>query len=1063
MTRRLLPAFLALACATGPGFAQSENGPEPNGPATLPGRQIWVPKAELESVLDRFPEAVFVSPHDFESLLSKAASAAGPATPSPPEPVRVRSLQFTAALDTGMVRVQGRLEMENLTDAPAHLAISLPERLATLDLSEKAALRRQAAPPGNGAPTGSLQVEGSGLHQVSFGFDVAVRPEARGYTMRIPHPHVPGATFRLNHTDDVAFRANAGRLTQEDPRSTTFVFPASGGPLNIHWQAPGAPPAPVLRQSAAYDVQLRPGQLSVTSALAISSRIGDLPGELSFPLPPSAKILDARGAGVARWSVEPDGLRIQLKPGRRTQTALTLRMAAPIPESPRAARTELPLLREARAHRVEGTLELRTSPGLSARLPDRPGALEPLAPEFDPGASPLSPSEPLRFAFVRLPEEALEVEFRSKVPVLRGTSDLAVRLAPDHAVLTRTVQLFVSEAPLFETVLSLPKGEVVTLLRPEETPGLRWQLEGNSALLAWDRGLTPGTPCRLQIRSRIDLAPSAGPLELRSLEGNAESWEGWVALQTGPENHARLIDSTGLRAADAATSPVQGDLAWRWNDRFQASFDLRRTETAFDAAIISAVQPNPSAPRLSGELILTASGVLPHRFTLKASGIALHGLRLRSGPASIAEYLAGGAVVLQIDEPGRNVTRVAWSVDLPASSSWTMPVLSVTEALQTDQLWIVDAAPELEVDLKHEGLDEVLTGEIPAAATGFLEHAPLAAFRPTGDRPPSLRLETHVHPVHPGFDGLAIREINLLSAIGHGEQDRHTLRLSLAPSSLPERLHVDLPKGAEVDYARLNGSDLPANRTGDALRLTLPPASEGILELAYETPAEPWLPYGSRQFEPPRLDAHSRIPQASWTLYLPEGYSFSGFKGNLTPAFHTDPPILLVEAADRLAPHLNRLRTRWLPGSGLWMQRFPWLQRVADALPSPPTPSMPLADEPPAVFPGQALRFEAPASPGTLQVSYESWSRQLRHAWLGVVGGLLAFWILARDRVFFVGLFGVALLTFLPSSGLTDLRQLANALLTGWLLAMALRLCWFVTAWIEEKLRGPRGLPLEMP
>ena len=92
---------------------------------------------------------------------------------------------------------------------------------------------------------------------------------------------------------------------------------------------------------------------------------------------------------------------------------------------------------------------------------------------------------------------------------------------------------------------------------------------------------------------------------------------------------------------------------------------------------------------------------------------------------------------------------------------------------------------------------------------------------------------------------------------------------------------------------------------------------------------------------------------------------------------------------------------------------------------------------------GRSYRFAGLYSPEPISFRFVNWERQIRLAWIWILAGGLAFWFGARGKLrkpVFLGLAGVIVLTFVPLIISKGLTEFCNALLLGWVIAMALAL-----------------------
>ena len=103
---------------------------------------------------------------------------------------------------------------------------------------------------------------------------------------------------------------------------------------------------------------------------------------------------------------------------------------------------------------------------------------------------------------------------------------------------------------------------------------------------------------------------------------------------------------------------------------------------------------------------------------------------------------------------------------------------------------------------------------------------------------------------------------------------------------------------------------------------------------------------------------------------------------------------------------------------------------------------------------GRTFTFAGKYPPAPLSFQAEAWHRQVRHAWIWMLVGGLAFALLMkwRRRPIFVGLLGGLTLHFAPfMAERPGWTPVANALLTGWLVAVGIVLLSGVARWAIRK------------
>jgi hypothetical protein len=195
----------------------------------------------------------------------------------------------------------------------------------------------------------------------------------------------------------------------------------------------------------------------------------------------------------------------------------------------------------------------------------------------------------------------------------------------------------------------------------------------------------------------------------------------------------------------------------------------------------------------------------------------------------------------------------------------------------------------------------------------------------------------------------------------------------------------------------------------------------------------PWARSGTARLAPVRLEKSLPVQETSWKLRLPETYRFDRFDGGARPAFAEQPSALLPLIWGKARPSLEKL--------------FGWSQTQT------------AAGREEAGGGDGILIFHGEQGPEDLTFRYAHQELAMRFAWAWILGGLVGFWVLSAARPVVVGLTGIALLTFLPVSGLTDLVAVANALLAGWLLMFLLTQTWRFLGAIVTGF-GPRELPV---
>ncbi len=314
----LSAALLATTLATCGQFAERVARADE---AKVTVREIFVPFADLDVLLENQPHRVLLSRAEYEDLLKKAKKTAK--THAPQGAVLVAA-DYTATGEEERVRWVGNLTLD-----------VLEEDLQTISLDLSAPGLRSATLDGKPASIGRgadgrlvLFVEGKGRHVLLLEMVSPLQANAAQQVLSFHVPQPPAARFRLTMPGNVEIRSGASvasRVVDESPRQTRFELLAKPGDtalvmtLNSHLARRER--AVVARSVLVNEVTQAYERLHATVSLSILHQATD---RFRFALPQGFEITDVASPLVARWAIEKEKDRRVLDVRLREPTVETV-------------------------------------------------------------------------------------------------------------------------------------------------------------------------------------------------------------------------------------------------------------------------------------------------------------------------------------------------------------------------------------------------------------------------------------------------------------------------------------------------------------------------------------------------------------------------------------------------------------------------------------------------------------------------------------------------------------------------------------------------------------------
>ena len=811
----------------------------------------------------------------------------------------------------------------------------------------RASLRREGDRPEGFA---KLQFQGRGVHRLNLGFVLPVTVGPAGNFIALPRVegvgefilHLPAGT-RADSPGGCAVQpegagiaacvalGHGGSAPPPPPANAIRGFvdrahfdaaqppvvpgperpdgPNVPGPERLNWRTP--PPAPTAASAVLQDgrvvATVEESGVTIRQEIALRPALGRLPGETRIVLPAAAGAVRVEGAGLARWEVGADGLHVTLAPsGNEDGGAAAFTVAYGLPlvldAAGTPARTDLPLLEAAGAHRVTGEFIVRRGPGAVVQRIE-PGAVAspmegdiPARPEEDAGAFVAG------FTLADLPAggggdappTALRLEARRVRARFRVDADAQADFQLDGVHISRLLTFQVEEGAVFTARVRLPPGEaLLTLGATGDDPTPDWRQQGDEVRLDWTAGLTAGMQTVLVLESRTELAPPKPGAPVAATFGaalvpGAEPLTGYVALTGAPG--LRLVTTGGedrLERRDGRTTPLTGDVAWFYRDDFRLALRVERRTAETEARFTGYALPLAGAAEIHAQMDyqFLYAGVESVKIRVpRASADAF----FFTG-AHIAERRLDGdvwTIRFQGEQSGHYALGVQATIPAPADPGdaqrfhFRLPTVVPLETARWSGAWAVEANTDTEIRFVTTGVNEVDALHAPPLAGYQPRRRVIGAFEFLGGgTDAAIDLDGVRHP-GAAVAAAVVDRLDLETAVSTSGVARHraTVRARLAGDGF---FDLRLPPGAALWSLTLDGAPVkPVGGAGapDVVRVELPggrpPADASTVVAVYETPGPPWKGAGWQAVAAPGFDAGVPVLLSRWTLRLPDGFDY---------------------------------------------------------------------------------------------------------------------------------------------------------------------------------------------
>lgn len=667
----------------------------------------------------------------------------------------------------------------------------------------------------------------------------------------------------------------------EDPNTFQGILPGSGK-VSLRWQSrtTGSEPerTALVTVDTATVTQLSPAVLRHLTTLQLHVLQGRL-ASTRIALPPSHTLTHLHGPHVRQWlaSPQPDDsstiIDIDFIQPVDAQTTLQLATEQSLPNLPDTATLEPP--QPLGVQRETGTLHLATE-DLRVRLGTAVGLRQINAPAPHLAA----------YRFHARPAR-IDVQLERLTPEIHAATHTRIDLQDTRVVARHSLHLDVRQAGLYALQLLIPTGFTVTDVR---APGLDgWSVSADTLHLPFsERVLGPRT---LEVDLERPLATDHTTVELHPLRLPAATRESFeLTLTSAPGLRLRTSSRQGIVEIPSNTPDER--LAFRAESSdWQLTLNLERPEARLVAEAFHLLTIGDGF----------VSGSVTLRFGIFQQGLQQFRLRL---PAHWRNVEFTGPQVRRRDRQDQvwtvGLQDKAWgaytlviSFDHPIDPQLAqLPVESVEvlDAERQTTFFAITSAASLEVTAEAvpPQLRPIDPTELPSADRDLIARPVLLAYR-ASERPSPLTLLLTRHQEIPILDAVADRTqlVTVLTQAG----EALTQAGFLVKNNDRQFQRFQLPPGAELWGAYVNGEPVKAERDGDWLLVSLPrqlnrdQAFAVDLKYAERLGALPHFFTKHLRLAAPSTDIPSTY--AAWELFLPGTHRLSGFSGSLLPVSGT--------------------------------------------------------------------------------------------------------------------------------------------------------------------------------
>ncbi len=700
--------------------------------AAEPTRQeLWVPTKDLDTVLKSHPNAVLLSPEQYETLIRDAGKTQPTEDPklAPPQLIAIEGLKLEGKVEPGAasVTLRGELTLHLPSKDWLSTKISWPFAMSRVTSEGNVLAYLEASKGNNRTPAGELTLfaKGPGVAKLRFEAEVPMWLRLRAGERTLEVPDVPfGGVLHL--TLPAGVRLLAGSAYERNGDSIKVAFDHRGyddnessipqgtsRSLRVRWiEAPEGVASQPLRYSASSTAGIYVSESEVSTTLPLRVRVqekSERDAELVWPLVgKDTQVTEVSGVSLRKWRQEGAKLFVTLERdgGMHDLTVNLRRIISSVAEA-----GELPLLALNPPLRIKASLHL--APDLD--FLDLAGAKQLQRDQFEFQLGVDQPRLVLRTSkpriesdvdvIARIDKDSVQIERRLVLRSDRPVTEVKVTLPPGEefiAVLsapigtTTRVSTGGAQVMYTPTVISqqVSSERVVTPnnisqpvfslrestsnvgnLQTTSTFRLTWRRVGQTLAILPAVPISPANPLELSITSRLKLTKAwTGPKNPESITihqldiPDAVKVAGYTALNFDDAWRVALKEAKGLEDRDARLTPVKGRMAWFGLREHALTFEVERAEAVFSTEVTAYALPRARTIEIEGQFTLDISGAPLRTFQVKLPVAQAKLLRVTS-PLVGEQQLdeATGTWTYTLRQESKGQHNIRWRMSLPST------------------------------------------------------------------------------------------------------------------------------------------------------------------------------------------------------------------------------------------------------------------------------------------------------------------------------------------------------------------------------------------------------------
>jgi hypothetical protein len=909
--------FLLVAAAIAAAFLASTVPSARAAEAQPLVREIFVPFADLNVLLENQPQRVLLTRDQYEELLKKAKKA--PETLAP-QPAMVAAADYVGTIQDERAQFTGTLSVDMLEDGLHALPLDVSGvglRRATLD-AKGASIGRAA----DGKLT--LFVEGKGRHTLALEMVAPLETTAaqQVLTFRLPQPSA--VRLRLTVPGDVEIKSGAAvvsRVVDQAAGVTRFeiVLTQAGDTslvMTLNSRLQRRQRAVVARSVLVDEVTQAYERLHATVSLAVLHQAVD---RFRFVVPEGFEVTEVTSPLLARWAIEREADRRVLDVRLREQTVQTVVLnisAARMP--PPMEKWTFPKLEPLEVVGQVAVVGLVVEDRLSARslaaqgiIPIDNAVLQAAIPatvlRAEPGAPPLKPV---------VAYYAPQADFRLTGQFARPKAELSVVTNVLLTLSDRTQEvrggfLLVPKVErLFGFEFSAPAGWQITSVTGDDGKPLAFERfdEPNKTgriRVRLPAGVVPGKECRVYFQATATPAGWLGTWESnhatfpRFAVAGATRDQGAIAVDARDDMVVRPEKLPGLTPLDETEKAryglggVQTSLAYRYEGQdYAALLAVERTRPRMTARTISFFRVESDALFVHADIAYQVEEARARQLSLSlpadtpaaVSIRPLDDLKIKEFTSEMAGDQRRWNVLLE--EPRRGTVRLAVDFQQPVAEGklkdFVVPIVQAEGVAYQSGLVAVEGSAELDVQVAtKEPTRRVDVGELVDASRqpgrrllgvwGFV------------DKPPPVRVSATRHPGYGLYPAIA-QKAELSTILSPDGVAQTSAVFQLRTKALYLEVALPEPEYSELWSVLVDDKPVkPQTHQGKLLvGLAAGPANQTRnVRIVYETSILTVPLVGQVKLFAPKLRLRSEreaagveVPVADlvWHLYLPTGY-----------------------------------------------------------------------------------------------------------------------------------------------------------------------------------------------